>query len=234
MIKFFRKIRQQMIKENKVTKYLLYAIGEIVLVVIGILIALQINLWQEQKKDKKLEKRYLTNLVQELKKDSVALTSNFKKLSEQARTKNTLINMLKKGKKQDSLLFFFELQWRPIYPYSPSKSTYQEITNSSHLSIIQSEKIRSGIVRLYNSYENLTKDEDFLMQYFKNLVTILTQNISDIYLPDINEVIALGKKPYVLNNIRLNGAFTRKNNYQEKLKECTALLLDIRNYLASK
>jgi len=50
MIKFFRHIRQRMIKENRVSKYLIYAIGEIVLVVIGILIALQINNWNEQRK----------------------------------------------------------------------------------------------------------------------------------------------------------------------------------------
>ena len=49
MIKFFRHIRQRMIKENRVSKYLLYAIGEIVLVVIGILIALQINNWNEER-----------------------------------------------------------------------------------------------------------------------------------------------------------------------------------------
>ena len=52
MIKFFRKIRQKMLTENKFSKYLLYAIGEIVLVVIGILIALQINNWNENKKSK--------------------------------------------------------------------------------------------------------------------------------------------------------------------------------------
>ncbi|MGB0916571.1 MAG: DUF6090 family protein [Flavobacteriales bacterium] len=50
MIRFFRKIRQQMLAENKFTKYLIYALGEIVLVVIGILIALQINNWNEQRK----------------------------------------------------------------------------------------------------------------------------------------------------------------------------------------
>ena len=50
MIKFFRKIRQKMLTENKFNKYLIYAFGEIVLVVIGILIALQINTWNENKK----------------------------------------------------------------------------------------------------------------------------------------------------------------------------------------
>ena len=52
MIKFFRKIRQKLLTENKFSKYLIYAIGEIVLVVIGILIALQVNNWNEIRKSK--------------------------------------------------------------------------------------------------------------------------------------------------------------------------------------
>ena len=52
MIKFFRKIRQKLLSENKFSKYLIYAVGEIVLVVIGILIALQINNWNEIRKEK--------------------------------------------------------------------------------------------------------------------------------------------------------------------------------------
>ena len=56
MIKFFRKIRQKLLSENKFSKYLIYAVGEIVLVVIGILIALQINNWNEIRQIKKVEK----------------------------------------------------------------------------------------------------------------------------------------------------------------------------------
>ncbi len=55
MIKFFSQLRQSLVMENKTSKYLKYAIGEIVLVVIGILIALQINNWNERRKDKKTE-----------------------------------------------------------------------------------------------------------------------------------------------------------------------------------
>ena len=51
MIKFFRKIRQRLLTENRLGKYLLYAIGEILLVVIGILIALSINNWNEERKN---------------------------------------------------------------------------------------------------------------------------------------------------------------------------------------
>ncbi|MGB5372105.1 MAG: DUF6090 family protein, partial [Flavobacteriaceae bacterium] len=62
MLKFFRKIRQQLLVKNNISKYLLYAIGEIVLVVIGILIALQINNWNEDRKDRAKERFYLRSI----------------------------------------------------------------------------------------------------------------------------------------------------------------------------
>ena len=71
MIKFFRKIRQKMLTENKFSKYLLYAVGEIVLVVIGILIALSINNWNEEKNIKQSELQFLTRLKSDLTKDTI-------------------------------------------------------------------------------------------------------------------------------------------------------------------
>ena len=55
MIKIFRKIRQQSLTENKFSKYLIYAIGEIILVAIGILIALQVNNWNNSRIERKTE-----------------------------------------------------------------------------------------------------------------------------------------------------------------------------------
>ena len=66
MIKFFRKISQRLLSENKFNKYLFYAIGEIVLVVIGILIALQINNWNEQYKNNKKLKAFILQYKDEL------------------------------------------------------------------------------------------------------------------------------------------------------------------------
>ena len=78
MIKFFRHIRQNIIMKNQKGKYLKYAIGEIVLVVIGILIALQINNWNENRKKEALKKSYVTNLINDLKKDTVQLNGRLK------------------------------------------------------------------------------------------------------------------------------------------------------------
>jgi len=59
MIKFFRKIRQKLLSENRFSKYLIYAVGEILLVVIGILIAVQINNFNEQNKTYQEQRDYL-------------------------------------------------------------------------------------------------------------------------------------------------------------------------------
>jgi hypothetical protein len=81
MIKFFRKIRQNQLSENKFSKYLLYAIGEIVLVVIGILIALSINNWNENRKNKVLLSDYTESLINDLRQDTIILNRVIKSAS---------------------------------------------------------------------------------------------------------------------------------------------------------
>ncbi len=66
MIKFFRKIRQNLLSEGKTGKYLKYAIGEIILVVIGILIALSLNNWNQKRIDKKNSNEYLGEIKKEI------------------------------------------------------------------------------------------------------------------------------------------------------------------------
>lgn len=70
MIKFFRKIRQNLLMVNKTGKYFKYAIGEIILVVIGILIALQINNWNEGRKKSEKETILIKNIVDDLSSDT--------------------------------------------------------------------------------------------------------------------------------------------------------------------
>ena len=76
MIKFFRTIRQRMLKENRFSRYFLYAIGEIVLVVIGILIALQLNGLKEQRGRDAQERRILTEMLANLRSDSLDMAGN--------------------------------------------------------------------------------------------------------------------------------------------------------------
>jgi hypothetical protein len=85
MIRFFRQIRQRMLTENKVSKYLLYAVGEIFLVVIGILIALQIDNWNQWRKEREVEQ----TVLEQLKEDYL---SNLAQLEQKMEIRNALIN----------------------------------------------------------------------------------------------------------------------------------------------
>ncbi|MCW5515468.1 DUF6090 family protein [Muriicola sp. Z0-33] len=81
MLKFFRHIRQNLLTENKFSKYLLYAFGEIALVVIGILIALSINNWNESRQKKEVLNNIYGIVAEDIKKDAseVAMVLNFMK-----------------------------------------------------------------------------------------------------------------------------------------------------------
>jgi ABC-type phosphate transport system permease subunit len=84
MPKFFRNIRQKLLNENKFSKYVIYAIGEIILVVIGVLIALQIDNWNDFEKNKRQEQVIVDNILQDLKNDKAGLTDMIDKRTSKA------------------------------------------------------------------------------------------------------------------------------------------------------
>ena len=91
MIKFFRKIRKQLLSENKVNKYLLYAVGEIILVVIGILIALQINNLNEAKKTRAQEVAYLKNIKSDLAATNIEMDQYGASRAQRARAASRIV-----------------------------------------------------------------------------------------------------------------------------------------------
>ncbi|MFC4720958.1 DUF6090 family protein [Geojedonia litorea] len=92
MIKFFRRIRQRLLTENKFSKYLLYAIGEIVLVVIGILIALQINNWNEIRKSRIEETKILKALLEDFRETQTNLEASLVEYPKDLNHLDTLVN----------------------------------------------------------------------------------------------------------------------------------------------
>ena len=81
MIRFFRNLRLRVLSANKFSKYLLYAIGEVVLVVIGILIAVQINNWNENRKIGDIRTTIYQNLLEDLRSDSNYIDEKIEELN---------------------------------------------------------------------------------------------------------------------------------------------------------
>jgi hypothetical protein len=102
MIKFFRKIRQKMLTENKFSKYLLYAIGEIFLVVIGILIALQINNKNQLSQKNHAINQGLLEVKDNLINDSLQMTRTIQRIREEKKIQQDILNLLGEDKLLDS------------------------------------------------------------------------------------------------------------------------------------
>ena len=118
MIRFFRHLRQQLLTEQKWSKYLLYAIGEILLVMIGILLALQVNNWNETRQDRKFEKKAFLNLQSEFlfnqelfNQRLLTLDNRLKGLEEYLYTlKDKKTSIDQKTQKRPNLMF---ASWKP-------------------------------------------------------------------------------------------------------------------------
>jgi hypothetical protein len=93
MIKFFRKIRQKLLTDNAFSKYLIYAIGEIILVVIGILIALQINNWNDNRKINSQKQALLQNMKKDLEVDTLNFSRTISFLKENTDLKESLLSL---------------------------------------------------------------------------------------------------------------------------------------------
>ncbi|WP_053975625.1 DUF6090 family protein [Mangrovimonas xylaniphaga] len=158
MMHFFSKIRYKLAAENKASKYMRYAIGEIVLVVIGILIALQINNWNENRKLQVEEQQILSSLLEDLKAA--------KKQSEESIIKEKLaIDEMEAalGNKEERTNFFNKENNNPLYHNIfwgfeidiPVINAYEEIKTSGKTDLISNKTIRSHFTNLERSINNL-------------------------------------------------------------------------------
>ncbi|TVZ59210.1 hypothetical protein NA63_1737 [Flavobacteriaceae bacterium MAR_2010_105] len=151
MIKFFRKIRRKMLTENKFSKYLLYAIGEILLVVIGILIALQINNWNEWSKDRVKEKEVLVNLAENFELNIEALESDIERLLKFNMSSRIVLNVLDNQQPfTDSLATHFHWARLPKTNLSLSQSGYEQYKNIGY-GIILDKPISKEIIDFFES-----------------------------------------------------------------------------------
>jgi hypothetical protein len=153
MSKVFNKIRYALLSDNKTGKYLKYAIGEIILVVIGILIALQINTWNEERKTAIEEGLYLNRLLAENKEDLESFSIEIKNLEKGIETILTFSEALKTLNPLDTLLVkaangYF--QFGSIYPtFTSSSSTFDDLSSTGNLKVISNSSLRDKLVKHY-------------------------------------------------------------------------------------
>lgn len=232
MIKFFSKTRQRLVTENKFSKYLIYAIGEIVLVVIGILIALGINNWNEGRKNEMLEQKYIQELKVDLRKDSTSIRTLLTQSNAQVRAKYLLKKYLVEHGdfrfystsfdhypeivkshyyNKDSLTSYFHSQWQARYHFTPITTTIDEMKSTGKIGVIKDHQLRRSIIETYNSYESYKLNyENIYQRQQEEIYRLIFDEVPALYKMDNSSLIEIFKEPRVLN--RFEGSFVIGQN----------------------
>jgi len=158
MIKLFRKIRQNLLSEGKTRKYLKYAVGEILLVVIGILIALQINNWNEEQKRKAAMITNIKSIGADIQSDIYDIQKTNRSLHEMNSASRTIIPIMESKDKiiTDSLKFIIDFNSLTTTPIISERSnTWNFLNSSGVVSEFPNAKLLKLLQDYYKSYNEV-------------------------------------------------------------------------------
>lgn len=249
MINFFRRIRQALLQGNKFRKYTLYAIGEIALVMIGILLALQVNNWNENQKSRNREMAFLQRLHSDIAADTSMLSAfiNIVEIKDQCLRSihnGTIDNFHYSESNQTYDIFLTRFRSLPII----SDNTFLEVTSSGNWSIIQGDQLKEKIFDYYRYNRNR---KDALEIQFSKWPEIISQllpadgvydpgYIDDYALPvdQINKTIKsiLSEKETLIPHINAELQYTVKQrvSFLELKERAIELLHDLDNIVEMK
>ena len=199
MLTFLRKIRRSLINSGSRKQYLTYAVGEIALVVIGILIALQINNWNEQRKENKWEVYYLNRLQNDLKRDTSEISSTLHRSYRRVTTGNYILShfgedfleilhsRLNKNQQtfiRDAQKAFPNITKDVIFGQAIGSmthyrrlnlhlSTYNDILSNGRLENIKDDELRESLSTYYQKVSQMNRLEDELDYAVKDYMKVL-------------------------------------------------------------
>ncbi len=252
MIKFFRKIRQKTLTENKFGKYLTYAIGEIILVVIGILIALSINNWNENRKNSIEEKAILESLLENLKLSKIQSESL---IAEETALKKSLIQILGIGANNTKITsqiipdsIFKSAVWE-LQSDQPTFNAYNNLKSTNKLNLIKNKKINEKFTELefrQNKLNDILDDRlkvhqirvDDIMENEINFIPLVKSNIPNINIENEpkNNYSQLLEIKRIRNLLGMKLTFTQDviNSRENLDKEIKSLIISIQEELSEK
>jgi len=184
MIKFFRKIRKNLLSEGKTSKYLKYALGEIILVVIGILIALQINNWNENRKNKIAEADYYCRILDDFELNENLIDETLKATTEKIKLcKELILDLNTPSNDRADILNKFVLAVRQDV-FVPSIITFSDLTSSGQLKLLTDIQLKNRLIThstsLNNTLNLLEENRNELIKRMMNYDSVTEFGYQDI------------------------------------------------------
>lgn len=227
MIKFFSKIRYSLIKQNKSGKYFKYAIGEIILVVIGILIALSINNWNENRKNSIKEIQFLEGFKNDLMANKTELNRVIKKAEITSNSSDSILKLKRRELESLGIKSFvrFMMDATGFTVYQTQEGTIQGIMGSGNLDVISNDSIRLAIgswqanLKDFREWEELDKNTYAIYnEYLENHVKLYSRGQEELPLDEFKMSMLLNDNLF-LNRIATQKRFPKILNdlYRKKL-----------------
>jgi hypothetical protein len=170
MITFFRKIRQNLLMENNIGKYLKYAIGEIVLVMIGILLALQVSNWNQDRKDRISERKLLDNIQRDFIQNKVSFDSvkaiHYRALDGLEK----LVDLFPLNNDTLKYAAYLKYNFFQGMTYDPYSSSVESVVNSNAIQLIQDENLQKYLVSWKDVFHDYKEDENAYYDYLNNFL----------------------------------------------------------------
>jgi hypothetical protein len=253
MINFFRTIRKDLMEKNKTGKYIKYAIGEIILVVIGILIALGVNNWNQEKRNQRIGDDLLVRIHRDLVKDTIEFKNVIKHNDTLRKDLKELLIGLYDGIDNMNEVKNISKTWDQMLDqaFSPNDNTYQSMLSSGTLGLIQNTELKEEILELYSDYDQTSALLLSISEWMIGIASKMDSEtnfikfgnaVSDIYTTqemfNENDFAFLNEKDS--NEFKLfvralsSVAFYQKvnNSYREELiKKCNTVLNSINQEL---
>ncbi len=224
-----------MADDNKPLKYARYAIGEIVLVVIGILIALQINNWNEERKTHKFEDEILYLIDQNLMNDSISLSSQFIQAKQAMTLTDRLLEEVSKKNYGDSLNYW--MGKIIVFERFKSQSSAFEVLKSKGIESISNKELQMGLIsyyeqNLFDTYQSLQDVEESFKADWVPVIKedFLEFNWMDYNLPTNSKEFFEKPSSIVLFKIFKNNRAGSVSALQKSLDEISKLRVLIRDY----
>jgi len=191
MLRFFRVIRQNLLMENKNAKYFKYAIGEVLLVVIGILIAVNINNWNDRRADNALETKYLLGIITDIEGNYTRMQEVIDLNASAAQSGNYILNHFKnKTQKVDSTLMIHLGNLIPDSHFQERDIVFEDLKSSGRLNILSNDNLRFKIQEYYHHNERVSSVVNSNGNTKNDVLNLIGIGI------DINSILAMASLSY--------------------------------------